>query len=57
MAEQHGLTVYDAAYLELALREGIPLMTLDNDLRKAARDSGVPLVGPQPERQPRSVLA
>ncbi len=48
VAEQYGLTVYDAAYLELALREGIPLMTLDKDLRKAAGASGVPLVGPQP---------
>jgi predicted nucleic acid-binding protein len=48
VAEQCGLTVYDAAYLELALREGIPLMTLDKDLRKAAGASGVPLVGPQP---------
>ena len=48
VAGQYGLTVYDAAYLELAMREGIPLMTLDNDLRKAARASGVPLEGPQP---------
>jgi predicted nucleic acid-binding protein len=46
VAEQHGLTVYDAAYLELAMRESTPLMTLDNDLRKAARASGVPLVEP-----------
>ena len=46
LAEQYGLTVYDAAYLELALRESTPLMTLDNDLRKAARASGVQLVGP-----------
>jgi len=43
-ARQYGLTVYDAAYLELAVREGIPLATLDNDLRNAARDAGVPLV-------------
>ncbi|HMD84873.1 MAG TPA: type II toxin-antitoxin system VapC family toxin [Terriglobia bacterium] len=48
MAEQYGLTVYDAAYLELAMREGIPLMTLDKDLRKAAGASGVPLAVPQP---------
>jgi predicted nucleic acid-binding protein len=48
VAEQYGLTVYDAAYLELAMREGIPLMTLDKDLRKAAGTSGVPLVVPQP---------
>jgi predicted nucleic acid-binding protein len=43
-AGQYGLTVYDAAYLELAVRKGIPLATLDNDLRSAARDAGVPLV-------------
>jgi predicted nucleic acid-binding protein len=36
VAQQYGLTVYDAAYLELAMREGTPLMTLDKDLRKAA---------------------
>lgn len=48
LAEQYGLTVYDAAYLELAMRESTPLMTLDNDLRKAARVSGVPLVEPLP---------
>jgi predicted nucleic acid-binding protein len=48
VAEQFGLTVYDAAYLELAVRESAPLITLDNDLRKAAAASGVALVGPQP---------
>jgi predicted nucleic acid-binding protein len=48
LAEQYGLTVYDAAYLELAMRERIPLVTLDKDLRKAAGASGVPLVGPHP---------
>lgn len=48
VAEQYGLTVYDAAYLELAMRESASLMTLDNDLRKAARASGVQLIEPQP---------
>jgi predicted nucleic acid-binding protein len=42
-AEKYGLTVYDAAYLELALREGIALATLDSDLRNAARTAGVSL--------------
>jgi predicted nucleic acid-binding protein len=41
LAEKHGLTVYDAAYLELAIRESIALATLDNDLRTAARAAGV----------------
>jgi len=36
IAPQHQLTIYDAAYLELALRKGLPLATLDGDLRKAA---------------------
>ena len=43
-AETYRLTVYDAAYLELAMRERIPLATLDDDLRTAARAAGVPLV-------------
>lgn len=42
-AEQYGLTVYDAAYLELAIREGVSLATLDSDLQNAARAAGVPL--------------
>lgn len=32
-AERHNLTLYDAAYLELALRRNLPLATLDKDLR------------------------
>jgi predicted nucleic acid-binding protein len=37
--------VYDAAYLELAQREGLPLATLDADLKKAAAGEGVALTG------------
>jgi predicted nucleic acid-binding protein len=48
LAEQYELTVYDAAYLELAIREGLPLATLDNDMRKASRAAGVSLVESQP---------
>ena len=44
LAERHRLTVYDAAYLELVQRTGLPLATLDGDLRKAAQAEGVPLV-------------
>src|SRR3954466_9842033 len=33
LARAHRLTAYDAAYLELAIREGVPLATLDADLR------------------------
>jgi len=45
LAEQFELTVYDAAYLELAIREGLSLATLDNDLRKASSAAGVSLAG------------
>jgi len=44
LARLYGLTSYDAAYLELALREGLPLATLDVPLRKAATKAGVALV-------------
>ena len=42
LAEQHGLSVYDAAYLELALRRNLPLGTRDRALRSAAQRSGIP---------------
>jgi predicted nucleic acid-binding protein len=45
LARKHGLSAYDAAYLELALREALPLATLDNALAKAALAEGVALVG------------
>lgn len=45
LADRHQLTVYDATYLELALRLTLPLATLDRDLRKAAQAEGVPLLG------------
>jgi predicted nucleic acid-binding protein len=45
LARTHRLSVYDAAYLELAQRNGIALATLDTDLIRAARAEGVPLVG------------
>jgi predicted nucleic acid-binding protein len=41
----YGLTVYDAAYLELARRRNLPLATLDQALRAAALTEGVPLLG------------
>ncbi len=42
LADRHRLTLYDAAYLELALRVGLPLATLDEELRQAARSEGLP---------------
>ena len=41
LARAYRLSSYDAAYLELALREGLPLATLDKDLLKAARRSNM----------------
>ena len=43
LAGQSDLTIYDAAYLELALREKIPLLTLDKGLMKAAKKLHIPL--------------
>jgi predicted nucleic acid-binding protein len=43
LARAERLTVYDAAYLELAMRRGAVLATLDADLAKAAKRVGVPL--------------
>ena len=45
LAERHRLTVYDAAYLELALGRGLPLATLDRELRVAATAENVALLG------------
>ena len=41
LADLYGLTVYDAAYLELAQRRRMPLATLDGPLAEAARKAGV----------------
>jgi predicted nucleic acid-binding protein len=46
LARQQSLTEYDAAYLELALREGLPLATLDSKLEAAATAVGVPRYQP-----------
>ena len=44
LARQHTLSVYDAAYLELALRRGAALASLDQPLRAVAKKVGVPLL-------------
>ena len=41
MADQHGLSTYDATYLELALRLAAPLITLDKELAASAAAAGV----------------
>ena len=43
LARAYKLSSYDAAYLELAIREGVPLATLDKDLQKAAKKADVML--------------
>lgn len=53
LARSQRLTSYDAAYLELARRDSVPLATADNALRAAAARIGVPLIDipqPKPER-------
>jgi len=44
LALRHGLTVYDAVYLDLALRRQLPIATLDVALADAARAAGVGVV-------------
>jgi predicted nucleic acid-binding protein len=41
LASRHGLSVYDATYLETALRRNLPLCSRDGTLRKAAKKAGV----------------
>jgi predicted nucleic acid-binding protein len=44
LSREHGLTAYDAAYLDLALDSGIPLATLDEDLLRACNKANVGIV-------------
>jgi predicted nucleic acid-binding protein len=45
LARGHRLSAYDATYLELALRKGVPLATFDTQLEEAARAAGVRVFG------------
>jgi predicted nucleic acid-binding protein len=45
LARTHKLTVYDATYLEVALRRMLPLATLDRSIVRAAKAEKVPLIG------------
>jgi predicted nucleic acid-binding protein len=45
LCRSHGLSSYDAAYLEIALRRQLPLATLDEDLHQAAKSLGVAVLG------------
>jgi predicted nucleic acid-binding protein len=44
LSRRHDLTIYDSSYLELAIRLGRPLATLDRRLAAAARAEGVPVL-------------
>ncbi|MQY45332.1 PIN domain-containing protein [Rhizobiales bacterium RZME27] len=46
LSANHGLSAYDAAYLELALNRDTPLATLDRKLAAAARKEGLTVLGP-----------
>ena len=48
LARAYGLTGYDASYLELAVRKGLPLGTADGRLLEAARKAGVEKKTPIP---------
>ena len=43
LTERHGISAYDASYLELAARRGLPLATRDANLVRAAHSAGVTL--------------
>jgi len=45
LAERYDLTLYDAVYLELAIRRGLPLASLDAALCRAAQIAGAPIAG------------
>ncbi len=44
LARANGLSSYDASYLDLAMRNGFPIATLDNKLINAAKKSDVPIL-------------
>jgi predicted nucleic acid-binding protein len=54
LARAHRLSVYDAVYLELAQREGLPLATLDAELRRVAGSEGLLLVSGADDEGPQS---
>jgi predicted nucleic acid-binding protein len=46
LAQERQISTYDASYLDLAMRTGLPIATQDAGLKKAARASGVPIFKP-----------
>ena len=47
LAWKYGLSVYDAAYLETALRRSLPLASLDGRLRQAGEATGITILQPR----------
>lgn len=45
LGREHLLSAYDAAYLDVAIRHGAPLATLDGDLQKAGGKAGIEIFG------------
>jgi predicted nucleic acid-binding protein len=46
LAREYKLTSYDTIYLDLAIKKGLPIATLDKDLKKAAAQCGIKLYKP-----------
>jgi len=46
LARQHGLSVYDTLYLDIALEQELPLATMDKQMKRAARKMGVEFFKP-----------
>jgi predicted nucleic acid-binding protein len=46
LAREYDLSAYDAAYLDLAIRQEVPFATLDSKLKTASRSAGVELFAP-----------
>lgn len=44
LAREHGLTSYDASYLELAIRKGLPIASLDKAIKRAAKNIQLELI-------------
>jgi predicted nucleic acid-binding protein len=45
LGREYVLSAYDAAYLDVAIRHGVPLATLDSNLRKASTRAGIEIFG------------
>ena len=46
LAQQHGLTVYDGAYLDLAIQEHVTIASLDGQLVRVAQRAGIQIFQP-----------